>query len=296
MTSQDTDKISELAPLYLVCWSRLLSDQRCHMIGTVRLPAWHYGYPLPDYPEKALFFNVNFFWLLSILPFFYAVRVWNAWAIRDMDAYVCFGRLSLSSSPSSGFIRQSIVSAAFQAFFHLFFVFVQIPFKHSFTSSSITFGHGAVRNLCSVLSKELLHGFVIFRRYFRVFCQRHFLLLFCVDDSAEKHLFCGSGALLGGILFCQKKSHLICMALSSCWYGSDSLRTKKMNAACGCPNQVFILTLGYLSFPSCPVCRANRISISPREFGERRNFTSNRLNLTAIAVQFFNENKWFGCG
>lgn len=239
--------------------------------------------------------------LLSTIPFFYCIKEWNISAIRDVVAYFAFVIFILFVKTESNNVNKAIRFLYGMAFFHLLFVIINILFRDSYTNFLYSIlDSGALPTYNKAIAGNYYTGFgYIPGDTSGYLVDGIIILLFgsCLINNNRRFLKIILLSL--GILFCAKKSHLICLALTVLitWIvtGKGSKKAKRVIGSILLV--VSVLTIGYLILPFFSgIPMLNRITIALDSYLSGNDFTSNRTNLTNYAIQMYNENRMFGAG
>lgn len=244
---------------------------------------------------------LDFLWIISIIPFFYSVKDWSIASFRDLAAYFAFIVYVVFEKTRRANHRKAIGILLFMAFFNLFFVFVHALFKTQFTrflysilaqGAIFTFERAVKGNYITGLgfipgdtSGYLVNGILI--------------LLFYGREMRSKHRFIGIAALLAGMLFCAKKSHLICILLAVliAWVFTGRGTKKVRRIVIAITGLTALLAVGYFLLPYFSnIPMVNRISLAIEKIMAGADFTSNRTNLTKLALKLYEGHEALGIG
>lgn len=244
---------------------------------------------------------LDFMWIISVIPFLYCMRRWNIAGIRDFVAYLTFVIFVVNVKTEIRFFNRAIKLIFYMAIFHLIMVFVNVIFKSQFTNFIYSIiDSGAVSTYNRAVNGNYITGFgYIPGDTSGYLVNGIFILLFGDKVVEKKHKLSYIALLFLGVLFCAKKSHLLCLIFTCMvlWMISSngSKRIKKIITS------IFILCFAlvilYLLLPFLShIPMVNRILLSIDKMMAGVDFSSNRTGLSKLAFRLFNENKTFGIG
>lgn len=244
---------------------------------------------------------INLFWLISIIPFFYSVHDWTAADLRDFIGYFSFITLVILVKCDYISLNRAIRLLYAMAIFHVAFVFIHVLLKSQFTSFIYAIiDSGAVSTFNRAVKGNYHTGFgYIPGDTSGYLINGIFILLFSNRIVSNKHRYLWSGVLFLGVLFCGKRSHLLCLVISIMlvWMITASGSKKAKRIVLSIVIVISAFTLGYMLLPFFSnIPMLNRISLALDRISNGQDFTSNRTNLTIQAMQFFTQNKLLGIG
>ena len=301
------DSTSDISIVYLVLLVSLyFVINGLTIIGGVQIAAFAFLIVL-----SLLFYKNNnlnstdFLWLLSVVPFTYIVKTWTVACVRDFVAYLAFVIFVVKIRTKPELFNRPLKLLFSMSLFHLVFVFINVIFKTQYQNL-----------LYAVMSPTAIptYNYAVKGNYYTGFgyipgdtsgylVDGVLLIVFLNGLLKRKHRALTAALLMLGIMFCAKKSHILCLVLTIAitWVmcssdnGSGSKRRNRIVIAILA--MISILTLGYILLPFFTnIPMINRISIAVEKYVSGADYTSNRTNLSNIAVHFFNENKTFGIG
>lgn len=239
--------------------------------------------------------------LLSLIPFFYSIKEWNISTLRDLIAYFAFVVFIIFVKVESANIKKAIRFLYGMAFFHLFFVFINIIFKDLYTSFLFSIVDSS---LIQIYSKAVAGNYYTGLAFIPGDTSGYLvngiiILIFGNCLINNKYRFAKIVLLFIGMLFCAKKSHMVCLftAVLVTWIISGKGEKIAKRIVGTILIIAIILVLGYIIMPHLTnIPMFNRTIIAINNFLSGKDFTSNRTNLANHAVQMFNDNKAFGAG
>lgn len=245
--------------------------------------------------------QIDFLWLISLVPFTYCITDWNVADIRDFVAYLAFVVFIICTKIEKEYFDKAIKLLFWMSVFHLFFVFLNVLFKSQFTSFIYSIlDSGAISTYNRVLSGNYYAGFGYIPGDTSGYLVNGIILLVFGNILLKnKHRVIYFILLLIGIMFCAKRSHMICLALTFLiTYIVSAKGSKKVRRiAFSIMIVVLILSVAYVLMPFFSnIPMISRVSVAIEKFLSGEDYTSNRTGLSNLAIQIFNENKLFGAG
>lgn len=244
---------------------------------------------------------IDLCWLISIVPFFYAIKEWTPANLRDFVAYFSFVILIIFVKCNSLSLKKSIRLLYVMAIFHAFFCFFHVLFRDSFTN----FIYAIIDDrLVSTFDKAVQGNYYTGFGYIPGDTSGYlingiFILFFGNKIIANKHHYLWCIIFLLGVFFCGKRSHLLCLFITIIlvWILMASKSKKVKRIICSILSAALLLILGYILLPYFSnIPMLNRISQTLEQISSGQDFTSNRYNLIVLAMQFFSQNKIWGIG
>lgn len=247
------------------------------------------------------FEGLHIVWILSLLPFVWCISDWTVAGMRDFVAYLVFVVFILFGTKRTNVYDKAINIIFVMAFFHLFFLLVNILFRDSFNSFLYrTFASGAIPNLDKMIRQNYYTGLGYIPGDTSGYFVDALIILFCYKNRSSKRAFLLQMLLLVmGIMFCAKRSHLLCLMISLLlvWL-LNAKGSKRLNRVVIAAVAILVAAmLGYAVLPMFSnIPMLNRISMALDSVLTGRDFTSNRSSLTSYALQLFRTNRMWGIG
>lgn len=240
-------------------------------------------------------------WLLSLLPFLWCVNTWTVANIRDFVAYFAFVVFVLFGTKKINSYDKAINIIFLMAFFHLVFLIINILFRDSFNNFLYsTFASKAMPNLNKAISGNYYTGLGYIPGDTSGYFVDGLIILFCTKSKNNEHMFAPKTILLAmGVLFCAKKSHILCLVLSLLlvWLLNAKGGKRVSRVVLAIVSIMGVAIIGYAILPALSgIPMVNRISVALDSFLAGQDFTSNRTALTSYALQMFSQNHVWGIG
>lgn len=240
-------------------------------------------------------------WILSVIPFFFSVKNWTVADVRDFIAYLAFIVFIVSTKVAPTSLNKAIKLLYVMAIFHLFFVLLNGIFRTRFNEFLyIIVSPKAITSLERAIKGNYVTGLGVIPGDTSGYLVNGILILIFGNFILRKeHKYLKALMLLIGILFCAKKSHLLCLGFSMCltWIitAKNGKKMKRIVVVIMC--LIAMVIVGYIILPSLTnIPMFNRISISLDKMMSGSDFTSNRQGLAKHAIVLFKERKTFGWG
>lgn len=245
--------------------------------------------------------NLSFMWVLSVLPFFWSIKTWSAADIRDFVAYIAFIVFIIFGTRKLSSFDAAIRIIYFMAFFHLAFVIINVVFRNAFVGFM---GSALDANALPTFYKYVEGGYNSGLGYIpgdtSGYLVDGMLILFCTKYMEDRKRFViSAGLLLLGILFCAKKSHLLCLVITLLllWLMTASGSKKVKRVIIIVISVLAVITIGYKLLPMFSnIPMLNRISVSLDKLISGSDYTSGRDNLNTYAIQMFQSHPIWGAG
>lgn len=257
---------------------------------------------LAVFSYKSSHFNASLVvWLLSLLPFLWCINEWTVANIRDFVAYFAFVVFVLFGTKKINSYDKAINIIFLMAFFHLLFLIINILFRDSFNNFLYsTFASRAMPNLNKVIRGNYYTGLGYIPGDTSGYFVDGLIILFCTKSKKQGHMFALKMVLLGiGVMFCAKKSHILCLVLSLLlvWLLNAKGGKRVSRIVLAIVTIMGVVIIGYAILPALSsIPMVNRFSVALDSFLAGKDYTSNRTTLTSYALQMFSQNHIWGIG
>lgn len=296
-------KVSEIAPILITLYATWY-----FIISGIFMKAWIQIFcaslimlSCVVFLKKRRLTVADLLWLLSLIPFLYVMREWSPTNIRDMIVYLCFIMFIIMVKGNTSIFDKALSIIVITASFQFVCIIIQVLMRTQFDKFLYSIlSSGAVATFERAISGNYYTGFgYIPGDTSGYFVDAILVILFCKNIVKKKHQNLLLVLFMIGVFMCSKKSHLLCLIIvvALCCILSAT-KNKKIQKIVSITLMIFcFLIVGYVLLPFfSKIPMVNRISQSIELLLSGTDFTSNRTNLTALAMEFFVGNKIFGIG